>query len=62
MEIFDNDTDLVEWVQRLVGSCAIGSADAELVAFLTGGNNGKSLMLKVLLHSASTARRSASRR
>lgn len=48
-EIFDNDLEMIEFMQRLAGYCLTGSIKEQKLFFLHGGGaNGKSVFLDVL--------------
>lgn len=48
-EVFDNDVELVEFVQRLAGYCLTGSTKEQKIFFLFGaGSNGKNVLLDAL--------------
>lgn len=49
-KIFDNDTEMVKFIQTLVGYSMIGKNLEQKIIFLYGssGNNGKSVLLKIL--------------
>ena len=49
LEIFDGDTELIEFVQRFVGYCLTGDTREHVLVVLHGaGRNGKSTFVKVL--------------
>lgn len=48
-EVFNNDVEIVEFIQRLAGYCLTGSIQEQKLFFLYGaGANGKSVLLEVL--------------
>lgn len=49
-KIFDDDEDLIGFVQRLFGYCLTGSVSEQVIVLFVGsGSNGKSMILLVLL-------------
>ena len=49
--LFDNDQELVDFVQRWLGYCLTGDTKAQKFAIFTGtGSNGKSLLVEVVSH------------
>ena len=48
-EVFDNDVEMLEFIQRLAGYCLTGSIKEQKLFFMHGeGANGKSVLLEVL--------------
>ena len=48
-EVFDNDVEMMEFIQRLAGYCLTGSVKEQKLFFMHGeGANGKSVLLEVL--------------
>ena len=48
-EVFDNDVEMLEFIQRLAGYCLTGSIKEQKLFFMYGeGANGKSVLLEVL--------------
>jgi putative DNA primase/helicase len=48
-EIFQADSELIDWVHRFLGYCLTGSMEEQLFVFLFGhGANGKSVLLDIL--------------
>ncbi|MCK9275219.1 MAG: phage/plasmid primase, P4 family [Syntrophales bacterium] len=51
LEIFNDDKDLVSFIQRLLGYCITGSTKAQVFAVFYGvGRNGKTLIVDTLMH------------
>ena len=49
LEIFNNDAELIEYIQLCIGYCLTGSVSEQVMFFLFGkGSNGKSTFLHVL--------------
>jgi putative DNA primase/helicase len=50
-EVFDGDRELISWIQRLLGYCLTASCDDHVLPILHGtGRNGKSTLIKTVLH------------
>lgn len=50
-EVFEGKTELVEWVQKLLGYCLSGNVSEHcLPIFYGNGRNGKSTLLKMAMH------------
>lgn len=51
VDIFDNDTELIKYIQRVVGYCLTGSTKEQKMFLLFGGGaNGKSTFISTLSH------------
>ncbi len=49
--IFQNDSEIINFIQVVLGSCLVGSYDKSKLFIFTGtGSNGKSTLISILLH------------
>lgn len=50
-EVFNNDAELMDWFQRLLGYCLTGSTDLHILPVLWGsGRNGKSTIVRTMIN------------